>query len=292
MAKLGFIGLGIMGKPMAGHLVAANHSVHVYNRSPEPIKELAAKGAIACNSSKEVAEKSDIIIIMVPDTADVETVIFGPDGIAEGVKKGTIVVDMSSISPIATKEFAARLESLGVDMLDGPVSGGQVGAQNAALSIMIGGKPEVVEKVMPYFELLGKNIVHIGPNGDGQTCKVANQIVVALTISASQSIDPRVRMTALSLGANRFQTAQAILSEARFALTSAIIAGFGRVITEVGCAFMVGGNIRGYTRTMTTAIAMETAKGDFAFALALGFILLTVAFIVNIFFHWLQGRRR
>jgi len=184
MANLGFIGLGIMGKPMAGHLLAAKHAVNVYDHNPEPIKELAAKGAIACQNSKEVAQKSEIIIIMVPDTPDVEAVIFGPDGIAEGVKKGAIVVDMSSISPIATKEFAARLEAMGVDMLDGPVSGGQVGAENAALSIMIGGKPAVVEKVMPYFELMGKNIVHIGPNGDGQTCKVANQIVVALTIEA------------------------------------------------------------------------------------------------------------
>ena len=120
---------------------------------------------------------------------------------------------------------------------------------------------------------------------------LATPLIVALTISASQGIDPRVRLTALSLGANRFQAAQAVLSEARFALISAVIAGFGRVITEVGCAFMVGGNIRGYTRTMTTAIAMETAKGDFAFALALGFILLTIAFLVNIFLHWLQGRR-
>jgi 2-hydroxy-3-oxopropionate reductase len=184
MANLGFIGLGIMGKPMAGHLVAANHTVHVYDHHPEPIEALVAKGAVACKNSKEVAEKSDIIIIIVPDTPDVESVIFGPDGIAEGVKKGAIVVDMSSISPIATKDFATRLEAMGVDMLDGPVSGGQVGAENATLSIMIGGKPEVVEKVMPYFELLGKNIVHIGPNGDGQTCKVANQIVVALTIEA------------------------------------------------------------------------------------------------------------
>ena len=120
---------------------------------------------------------------------------------------------------------------------------------------------------------------------------LATPLIVALTISASQGIDPRVRLTALSLGANRFQVAQAVLSEARFALISAVIAGFGRVITEVGCAFMVGGNIRGYTRTMTTAIAMETAKGDFAFALALGFLLLTIAFLVNIFLHWLQGRR-
>jgi tungstate transport system permease protein len=119
---------------------------------------------------------------------------------------------------------------------------------------------------------------------------LATPIIVALTISATQGIDPRVRLTALSMGANRFQSAWTVLSEARFALISAVIAGFGRVITEVGCALMVGGNIRGYTRTMTTAIALETAKGEFAFSLALGFILLMVAFCVNIFFHWLQGR--
>ncbi len=184
MADLGFIGLGIMGKPMAGHLIKANHTVHAYNRSPGPIKALADLGAVACESSKQVAEKSDLIFIMVPDTPDVEAVLFGPHGVSEGVKKGSIVVDMSSISPIATKEFAKRLESLGVEMLDAPVSGGQVGAENAALSIMVGGKEGVFSKVRPYFELMGKNIVHIGPNGDGQTCKVANQIVVALTIEA------------------------------------------------------------------------------------------------------------
>ena len=121
---------------------------------------------------------------MVPDTPDVEMVLFGPDGVAEGLKPDTIVVDMSSISPIATKAFAKRLSSMGVKMLDAPVSGGQVGAENATLSIMVGGAPEVFEKVKPYFELMGKNIVHIGGNGDGQTCKVANQIVVALTIEA------------------------------------------------------------------------------------------------------------
>lgn len=184
MANLGFIGLGIMGKPMAGHLLAAGHTLHVYSRSPGPVMELAGKGAVGCNSSKEVAVKSDIIFVMVPDTQDVETVLFGPEGVAEGAKKGSIVVDMSSISPTATKKFAERLKSLEVEMLDAPVSGGQVGAQNGTLSIMVGGETEVLEKVRPFFGLLGKNIVHIGPSGHGQTCKVANQIVVALTIEA------------------------------------------------------------------------------------------------------------
>ncbi len=184
MAKLGFIGVGIMGKPMAGHLLTAGHEVHAYDLDSEPVQELASKGAVACSSSKEAAEKSDVIIIMVPDTPDVEAVLFGKDGVVEGIRPGSIVVDMSSISPIATKEFAKKLDALGVKMLDAPVSGGQVGAENATLSIMVGGEPEVFEQIKPYFEIMGKNIVHIGGNGDGQTCKVANQIVVALTIEA------------------------------------------------------------------------------------------------------------
>ncbi len=184
MANLGFIGLGIMGKPMAGHLLAAGHMVNVCDVIPKSVQELASKGAVACSSSKEVAQKSDIVFIMVPDTPDVEAVLFGKNGVAEGVKKGSIVVDMSSISPIATKEFAKKLAERGVEMLDAPVSGGQVGAENATLSIMVGGKPAVFAQIKPYFELMGKNIVHIGGNGDGQTCKVANQIVVAETIMA------------------------------------------------------------------------------------------------------------
>jgi 2-hydroxy-3-oxopropionate reductase len=184
MAEIGFIGLGIMGKPMASHLLKAGHKLLVYDVNLSSIKELTSKGAVACNHCKEVAQKSEIIFIMVPDTPDVEMVLFGKDGVAEGLKPGSIVVDMSSISPIATKEFAKRLAAMGVKMLDAPVSGGQVGAENATLSIMVGGDPEVFDQIKPYFELMGKNIVHIGGNGDGQTCKVANQIVVALTIEA------------------------------------------------------------------------------------------------------------
>jgi len=169
---------------MTGHLLDAGHTVHVYNRSSGPVKELASKGAVACRNSKEVAQKSDVIFIMVPDTPDTEAVLFGKDGVAEGLSPGSIVIDMSSISPIATKEFAKKLDALGVKMLDAPVSGGQVGAEQATLSIMAGGQPEAFEQIKPYFEIMGKNIVHVGGNGDGQTCKVANQIVVALTIEA------------------------------------------------------------------------------------------------------------
>jgi 2-hydroxy-3-oxopropionate reductase len=185
MARLGFIGLGIMGKPMAGHLLAAGHTINTCAHvNTAPALELEGKGAILLRCPQEIAEQSDVVFIMVPDTPDVENVLFGKYGVAEGIKRGSIVVDMSSISPITTKEFARKLETIGVEMIDAPVSGGEVGAKNATLSIMVGGKPDVFAKVKPYLELLGKNIVHVGGNGDGQTCKVANQIVVGLTLEA------------------------------------------------------------------------------------------------------------
>ena len=184
MANLGFIGLGIMGKPMAKHLLAKGYHVNICDINPEPVEECRTAGGNVCKSSKEVAEKSDIIFIMVPDTPDVAAVLFGKDGVTEGIKPGATVVDMSSISPVATKEFAKKLNAMGVKVLDAPVSGGQVGAENATLSIMVGGPVDVFEMIKPYFEIMGKNIVHIGDNGAGQTCKVANQIAVALTIEA------------------------------------------------------------------------------------------------------------
>ncbi|MBI5441306.1 MAG: 2-hydroxy-3-oxopropionate reductase [Deltaproteobacteria bacterium] len=184
MARLGFIGLGIMGKPMAGHLARAGHTVRVYSRTRRSAAELVTQGCTACGSCREVAAGSEVVFLMVPDTPDVEDVLFGPDGVAQGIRRGSVVVDMSSISPTATREFAERLRAQGVEMLDAPVSGGQVGAENATLSIMVGGKAEVFEKIRPYFELMGKNIVLIGGNGDGQVCKVANQMVVAMTIEA------------------------------------------------------------------------------------------------------------
>ena len=184
MANLGFIGIGIMGKPMAGHLLKAGNTVHVFDVFPAGVDELAGQGAVKCASPKEVAEKSDIIFVMVPDTPDVEAVIFGAEGVMAGATSGNIVVDMSSISPVATKKWAAELESKGVAMLDAPVSGGQLGAEGASLTIMVGGKEETYNTVKPYFELMGKNINLVGASGDGQTAKVANQIIVALTIEA------------------------------------------------------------------------------------------------------------
>jgi 2-hydroxy-3-oxopropionate reductase len=181
--KLGFIGLGIMGAPMAGHLVAAGHTVYVNTRSQVP-QELVNSAAIVCSSAAEVASKADIIITMVPDTPDVEKVLFGESGISTGISKGKIVVDMSSISPIATKEFAQKVNALGCEYLDAPVSGGQLGAKGATLTIMVGGSEETFARVKPVFDLMGKNITLVGDNGAGQITKVANQIIVALNIEA------------------------------------------------------------------------------------------------------------
>jgi 2-hydroxy-3-oxopropionate reductase len=183
MSKVGFVGLGIMGKPMAGNLIQGAHEVFLYSRSGVP-EALVQAGGKACASGREVAGKADVIIIMVPDTPNVASALFDPDGIAEGLSAGKIVVDMSSISPIETKEFAKRINALGCEYLDAPVSGGEVGAKNATLSIMAGGRQETFDKVKPLFELMGKNITLVGGNGDGQTAKVANQIIVALNIEA------------------------------------------------------------------------------------------------------------
>jgi 2-hydroxy-3-oxopropionate reductase len=183
MSQLGFIGLGIMGSPMALHLVKAGQTVHVATRGQIPAALLDA-GAVACSTAQEVAGRSDIVFIMVPDTPDVEKVLFGPSGVAAGLAKGKTVVDCSSIDPIATRTFAQKIKALGCDYLDAPVSGGEVGAKAASLTIMVGGESAAFERVRPLFELMGKNITHVGGVGDGQVCKVANQIIVALNIAA------------------------------------------------------------------------------------------------------------
>ncbi|MDH6261774.1 2-hydroxy-3-oxopropionate reductase [Bradyrhizobium sp. BR13661] len=183
MTNVGFIGLGIMGCPMASHLQAAGHRLLLRDVAPVP-KELIAAGGKACKSGKEVATQSDVIIIMVPDTPHVAAVLFGEGGVMEGLTEGKVVVDMSSIAPLATKEFAAKVNAVGCEYLDAPVSGGEVGAKAAALTIMVGGSEPTFNRVKPLFELMGKNITLVGGNGDGQTTKVANQIVVALTIEA------------------------------------------------------------------------------------------------------------
>ena len=181
--KIGFVGLGIMGTPMAGHLIAAGHQLYVFTLGKMP-ETIAGTRATQCVTARGVAERADIVFLMVPDTPDVEAALFGETGIASGLSKGKVVVDMSSISPLATKAFAQKINALGCDYLDAPVSGGEVGAKNATLSIMVGGPDAVFERVRPLFELMGKNITLVGGNGDGQTAKVANQIIVALTIEA------------------------------------------------------------------------------------------------------------
>jgi 2-hydroxy-3-oxopropionate reductase len=183
MSKIGFVGLGIMGTPMAGHLIKAGHEVFLFNIPSVPSTLVEAGGKL-CHNGKEVAQKADIIITMVPDTPHVRAALFDTNGVAEGLTPGKIVVDMSSISPLDTKEFAKRINDLGCQYLDAPVSGGEVGAKNATLSIMVGGTEATFEKIKPVFELMGKNITLVGKNGDGQTAKVANQIIVALNIEA------------------------------------------------------------------------------------------------------------
>src|SRR5664279_5668420 len=179
MSKIGFVGLGIMGTPMAEHLIKAGHELHLYSIPSVPAS-LVQAGGKACASGKEAAQKADIIFMMVPDTPHVAAALFDANGIAEGLAPGKIVVDMSSISPVETKVFAQRINALQCQYLDAPVSGGEVGAKAASLTIMVGGPEAAFEKVKPLFAQMGKNVTLVGGNGDGQTCKVANQIIVAL----------------------------------------------------------------------------------------------------------------
>jgi 2-hydroxy-3-oxopropionate reductase len=204
---VGFIGLGIMGKPMARHLLKSGYSLVVHNRSHAAVDELSKEGAQPAASSQEVAGRSEVVITMLPDSPDVELVCAGENGIFAGLKSGTLLIDMSSISPVVARRLASEAEKLGCDMLDAPVSGGEAGAIAATLSIMIGGKAGAVERAMPIFEKLGKNIVHVGAAGAGQVTKAANQMVVgttiaivgeALVLAAKAGVDPaKVRQALL-----------------------------------------------------------------------------------------------
>jgi 2-hydroxy-3-oxopropionate reductase len=181
---VGFIGLGIMGKPMAKNLIAAGHDLVVYNRTQEKAEELAGDGATVAGSPRDVAEQSDVIITMLPDSPQVEEVLTGEDGVFEGIKEGALIVDTSTISPVVTEELAAKAKEKGASMLDAPVSGGDVGAIEGTLSIMVGGEENDFERARPLFEAMGKTVTHVGGSGAGQVVKAANQIVVALTIEA------------------------------------------------------------------------------------------------------------
>ena len=182
--KVGFIGLGIMGKPMAKNLMEAGYALTVFNRSPEKAEDLGKEGASVAASPREVAENSETIVTMLPDSPDVRNVVAGGDGVLEGIKEGALLVDMSTISPVVTEELAAALRERGASMLDAPVSGGDVGAIEGTLSIMVGGSEEDFERARPLFEVMGTTVNHVGPTGAGQVTKAANQVVVALTIEA------------------------------------------------------------------------------------------------------------
>lgn len=184
MKKIGFIGLGVMGKPMCKNLLEAGYPVVVWNRTASKMKESVSLGAVAAGSPKEVAQKSDIVIIMVGDSPDVEEMVLAPSGVIEGARRGLVVVDMSSISPIATRYIAKALEEKGVKMLDAPVSGGDIGAKEATLSIMVGGPKNVYEECLPIFKVLGKQITYMGETGFGQATKLCNQVVCGLHIQA------------------------------------------------------------------------------------------------------------
>lgn len=208
--KVGFIGLGLMGKRMARRLLAAGYRLVVHNRSRGPVEELAREGAEAAWSPREVAEQVDVVITMLPDSPDVEKVLLGEDGVIEGAHTGLVVIDMSTISPIATKRFAEVLAERDVDMLDAPVSGGTIGAERGTLTIMVGGKREVFEKVKPILEVMGDKITHMGGHGAAQATKICNQVAIAgallgvaeaLLLASSQGLDPLKVIDVLSGGA-------------------------------------------------------------------------------------------
>lgn len=181
--KIGFIGLGVMGRPMADHLIAAGHEVLLHRVKPVS-QPLVDAGGVAKDSAAEVAAGAEVVILMLPDTPDVEAVLFGEEGVVAALNPGTLVIDMSSVSPVATKNFAARITDAGGDWLDAPVSGGEAGAKAAALTIMAGGTEAAFARALPILDVMGERITHIGPAGDGQTAKVCNQIIVGLTIQA------------------------------------------------------------------------------------------------------------
>jgi 2-hydroxy-3-oxopropionate reductase len=249
---IGFIGLGIMGKPMARNLLKAGYSVIVHNRSRGSVDELTKEGAQGATSSKEVAERSEIIITMLPDSPDVELVYTGEQGIFTGLKSGQLLIDMSSISPVTARKLAAEAEKRGGDMLDAPVSGGEAGAIGASLSIMIGGKVSAVERAMPIFQALGKNIVHVGDAGAGQVTKAANQMVVGTTIA----IVSEALVLAAKAGVDPAKVRQALLGG--FA-QSKILEAHGQKMLDRN--FKPGFRIRLHEKDMKIALATGSEYG-------------------------------
>ncbi|NNH65673.1 2-hydroxy-3-oxopropionate reductase [Rhizobium laguerreae] len=242
--NIGFIGLGVMGRPMAEHLIDAGHTLHL-SRVKEASQHLVTKGGKATASARAVAQASDIVILMLPDTPDVEAVLFGEDGVASGLSADKLVIDMSSISPVATKTIAKRIEARGCDYLDAPVSGGEVGAKAASLTIMVGGKEQAFQRARPLFEKMGKNITHVGGSGDGQTAKVANQIIVGLTIEAVAE----ALLFARKAGADPEKVRSALMGG--FAASRVLEVHGERMVQET---FELGFRIRLHRKDMTLAV--------------------------------------
>ena len=249
---IGFIGLGIMGKPMARNLLKAGYSLIVHNRSRGSVEELSKEGAQPAQSSKEVAEHSDTVVTMLPDSPDVESVYAGELGVFSGLKSGQLLIDMSSISPVVARRLATEAEKIGSDMLDAPVSGGEAGAIGATLSIMIGGKSSAVEKAMPIFQALGKNIVHVGEAGAGQVTKAANQMVVGTTIA----IVGEALVLAKKAGVDPAKVRQALLGG--FA-QSKILEAHGQKMLDRN--FKPGFRIRLHEKDMKIALATGSEYG-------------------------------
>jgi len=250
--NIGFIGVGIMGKPMARNLLKAGHVLMVHNRSRTAVDELTKEGARPMNNAKEVAEHSDIVVTMLPDSPDVELVYGGEQGIFAGARSGTLLIDMSSISPVVARKLAAEAERRGCDMLDAPVSGGEAGAIGASLSIMIGGKASAVERAVPIFQMLGKNIVHVGDAGAGQVTKAANQMVVGTTIA----IVGEALVLAKKAGVDPAKVRQALLGG--FA-QSKILEAHGQKMLERN--FNPGFRIRLHEKDMKIALAAGSEYG-------------------------------
>jgi len=249
---VGFIGIGIMGKPMARHLLKAGYPLVIYNRSRAAVDELSKEGAQVAANSQEVAERCEVIITMLPDSPDVELVYAGEKGVFAGLKSGTLLIDMSSISPVVARKLAVGAEKRSCDMLDAPVSGGEAGAIGATLSIMIGGKSSAVERAMPIFEKLGKNIVHVGDAGAGQVTKAANQMVVGTTIA----IVSEALVLAAKAGVDPAKVRQALLGG--FA-QSKILEAHGQKMLDRN--FKPGFRIRLHEKDMKIALATGSEYG-------------------------------
>jgi 2-hydroxy-3-oxopropionate reductase len=248
----GFIGLGIMGKPMARNLLKTGYSLVIHNRSRAAVDELSKEGAQVAARAQEVASRSDIVITMLPDSPDVELVYAGEHGVFAGVKSGSLLIDMSSISPVIARKLATQAKTLGCDMLDAPVSGGEAGAIGATLSIMIGGAESAVERAMPIFQALGKNIVHVGDAGAGQVTKAANQMVVGTTIA----IVGEALVLAAKAGVDPAKVRQALLGG--FA-QSKILEAHGQKMLDHN--FKPGFRIRLHEKDMKIALATGSEYG-------------------------------